>query len=386
MFKIGVMLALVIAVAVIGFSWIEPTSDVVTASAVAAVPSNDLSGYARAIEPWAWSFPRDYGAHRNFQTEWWYYTGNLSDAAGRRFGYQFTIFRRAITPQSAETDSEWRTNQVYLAHFTISDITSQTFYHDQRLSRGSADLADALPNESAPDAAYRVFIEDWQITADENLPDRFNITAASADFAIDLTLDALKPPALQGDNGLSPKSAVVGNASYYYSHSRLATSGLLRLKGQDFAVSGLTWKDHEFSTSALGDTAQGWDWFGLHFDDGRDLMIGQIRLTDGGIEPAFGGLLIAPDGTTRYLASSEFRITSTERWVSPHNGATYPAGWEIDIPSENLTFTITPLQPDQELYDTDPAYWEGAVRLSGGVTGYGYAELTGYATAMTRRF
>lgn len=383
--KVIALLVVVVLVAITGFSLIEPAGGEVSASAVAAAPSSDLTGYARAIDPWAWSFPRDYGAHRAFQTEWWYYTGNVSDDTGRRFGYQFTIFRRAITPEDTPTDSEWRTNQVYLAHFTLSDIASQTFYHDQRLSRGSADLADALPNESAPDAPYRVYIEDWQVAATDS-PDVFTITADSADFAIDLTLTALKPPALQGLNGLSPKSDIEGNASYYYSHSRLDTAGTLRVGDQSFNVGGLTWKDHEFSTSALGTTALGWDWFGLHFEDGRDMMIGQIRLIDGGKEPAFGGLLVEADGTTRYLTSDEFTITATGEWVSPHNGAVYPAGWTISVPSENLTFTAMPLQPDQELYDTDPSYWEGAVQLSGDVTGFGYAELTGYTTAMTRRF
>jgi predicted secreted hydrolase len=386
MVKVIALLIVVIVVAVTGFSLIEPTGGQVTTSAVVAAPSTDLTGYARAIEPRAWSFPRDYGAHRAFQTEWWYYTGNVSDETGRRFGYQFTIFRRAITPEEYPTDSEWRTNQVYLAHFTLSDIDSQAFYHDQRLSRGSADLAGALPHEAMPDAPYRVYIEDWEIAADDSASERFTIHATSADFAIALTLDALKPPALHGLNGLSAKSNIEGNASYYYSHSRLATTGTLTVKGQSFSVNGLTWKDHEFSTSALGTTALGWDWFGLHFDDGRDMMIGQIRLLDGSKEPAFGGLLIEADGTTRYLKSDEFTITAMNTWVSPHNGATYPAGWNITIPSENLVFTATPLQPDQELYDTDPSYWEGAVQLGGDVTGFGYAELTGYTTPMTRRF
>jgi len=388
MVKILALLAVVIMVAVTGFSMIDSNGGGdITASAISASPSSDMSGYARAVEPWAWSFPRDYGAHRGFQTEWWYYTGNLSDENGRRFGYQFTVFRRAITPDQTPTDSEWRTNQVYLAHFTLSDIDSQTFYHDQRLSRGGADLADATPNDSETDAPYRVYVEDWSIAAVDSAPDRFTIQAASdGGFAVDFTLDALKPPALQGLDGLSQKSDIPGNASYYYSQTRLETAGTLTVGGQTLTVSGLTWKDHEFSTSALGENALGWDWFGLHFDDGRDLMIGQIRLLDGGKEPAFGGLLIDSDGTTRYLKSDEFTITATGTWTSPHNGAIYPAGWDITIPGEGLTFSATPLQPDQELADTEPSYWEGAVQLDGDVTGFGYAELTGYSTAMTRRF
>ncbi|MCU0464911.1 MAG: carotenoid 1,2-hydratase [Anaerolineae bacterium] len=388
MFKLVMVLLVALGVAVTGFSLIDSVGGgEVGATAALAAPIGDISGYAQAVEPLDWSFPRDYGAHRDYQTEWWYYTGNLTDETGRRFGYQFTIFRRAIAPEGAESDSEWRTNHVYMAHFTVSDIAAQAFHHEQRFSRGGAGLADALPHDDAPDAPYRVFIEDWVIAGDDSTPDRFTIRAESANnFAIDLTLDALKPPALQGTGGLSPKSGVVGNASHYYSHSRLETSGTITIDGETFTVGGLSWKDHEFSTSALGETALGWDWFGLHFDDGRDLMVGQIRLVEGGREPAFGGLLIQPDGSTRYLESGDFTITPTATWVSPHTGATYPAGWDISIPSEGLTFNVTPLQADQELYDSDPSYWEGAVSLSGGVTGFGYAELTGYTDAMTRRF
>ena len=178
-----------------------------------------------------------------------------------------------------------------------------------------------------------------------------------------------------------------GNDSYYYIQPRLLTEGTLTVGDQPYTVSGVTWMDHEFSTSALGVNALGWDWFGLHFDDGRELMIGQIRLIGGGREPAFGGLLIEADGSTRYLPSDQFTITPVGTWISPHTGAAYPAGWDISILGDaGFTFSVTPLQPDQELYDSDPAYWEGAVALSGGVTGYGYAELTGYVQAMTRRF
>ena len=146
--------------------------------------------------------------------------------------------------------------------------------------------------------------------------------------------------------------------------------------------------DHEFSTSALGPDAQGWDWFGLHLDDGRELMLGQIRLQDGGTEPTFGGLLIEPDGSTRYLPASAFEIVAMEWWTSPHSGATYPAGWTIHVGldgSAPLRLELAPLLADQELRE-GIVYWEGAVRVSGDATGYGYAELTGYYETMRNRF
>jgi predicted secreted hydrolase len=242
-----------------------------------------------------------------------------------------------------------------------------------------------------PDAPFRVAVENWQVYATGD--NTFQITAKSENgFSVDFDLTQIKPPALQGENGLSPKSAEVGNASYYYSLSRLLTAGKISINGEAFEVTGNSWMDHEFSTSALGRNALGWDWFGLQFDDGRELMVGKIRLSDGGREPAFGGLMIYADGSTRYLKSQDFEITPTGEWRSPHTGATYPAGWTITIKgdaldqADDLAFTVTPLQPDQELHSGAIAYWEGAVSLSGAVTGYGYAELTGYANTLTGRF
>jgi predicted secreted hydrolase len=198
---------------------------------------------------------------------------------------------------------------------------------------------------------------------------------------------------LQGQEGLSPKSDVPGNASYYYSLTRLATEGTISIGDVVYEVSGFTWKDHEFSTSALGENAIGWDWFGLIFDDGREMTIGRIRLADGGSRTYSGGegsqaLLIEEDGTERYIPAEAFEIEALDSWTSPHSGAVYPHGWRVNItePGESWSFTLTPLLADQELHGGGITYYEGAVRIEGDVTGYGYAELTGYVDALTGRF
>lgn len=385
MWRMIVTGVIVMAVALFGFSLIEGgTGGDVGASTVIDVPETDLTGFARAVDPYDWSFPQDFGPHPEFQTEWWYYTGNLANEAGERFGFQFTIFRRAITPESVESQSDWRTNQIYMAHFTVSDVARERFYHDQRYSRSSADLAGATT-----DPRYRVWLEDWTIQAQDDAAQIVTINAQSDDFAVDLTLEQVKPPALQGNGGLSPKSDEPGNASYYYTLSRLLTEGTISIQDETYTVSGVSWKDHEFSTSALGDSAQGWDWFGLIFDNDHELMVGQIRMADGGREPAFGGLLIEPDGSTRYLSADDFTITATDTWTSPHSGAIYPSGWTITVAppdDDTFEFTVTPLMRDQELHGSNIEYWEGAVRITGDVTGYGYAELTGYVGTMQGRF
>ncbi len=396
MWRWAVLLILVGAVMLIGFSLVDTSSGgQVTASAVLGAVDESSAGFARATEPLNWEFPRNFGAHPEYQTEWWYYTGNFADETGRRFGFQFTVFRRGLVPpaDTSAEPGEWRSDQLYMAHFAVTDVQGNRFFHEERFSRGGADLAGA---ESEP--RYRVWLEDWQVIALDDAAVNTRITALMRDdddrplVAIDFTLTQLKPPALQGEGGLSQKSGEAGNASHYYSLTRLATTGTITIGQETFAIQGFAWKDHEFGTSALGADALGWDWFGLQFDDNRELMIGQIRLIDGGREPAFGGLLVNQDGSTIYLPSSAFTIEATSTWQSPHTGAVYPASWTITVSgaaigaASDLVFTARPLIPDQELHGGGIAYYEGAVRLEGDVTGFGYVELTGYADSMTGRF
>lgn len=386
--RAGIVLVIIGVIIVGALLWpgredVDPGAVSADADFLALNPA-DLDSYTRALGPYAWSFPADHGAHPGYQTEWWYYTGNLATTEGRRFGFQFTVFRRAITPDAVESDSEWRTNQMYMAHFTVTDVADKRFYQSQRFSRGAAGLAGATT-----EPRYRVWLEDWQVYARDDAALLTTIEAATPEIALQLDLEQAKPPALQGDGGLSPKSDEPGNASYYYTLSRLLTAGTITVDGTDYAVNGVSWMDHEFSTSALGEDAQGWDWFGLHLDDDRELMVGQIRLIDGGVEPAFGGLLVYPDGSTRYLPSDTFTIAARDTWVSPNTGTEYPAGWEIVIDigeAEPLELRLEPLVADQELIEGAIIYWEGAVRITGDATGYGYAELTGYHDTMRGRF
>ncbi len=381
-----------LAIVLVGFSLVNSTGDApVTASAVLGAANTDITGFTRAVTPLAWEFPRDFGAHPDYQTEWWYYTGNLQTDDGRRFGYQFTIFRRGIAPEfPTSADSEWRSTQLYMAHFAITDAAGARFLHEERFARSGAELAGAVVEPT-----YRTWLEGWQVIGLNAEATERQITAAMTSTeegaALDLILSIVKPPALQGENGdgLSAKSSDEGNASHYYSLTRMPTRGTITIDGETFTVSGSSWMDHEFSTSALGSDALGWDWFGLQFDDDREMMLGQIRLNDGGRDPNFGGLLVNPDGSTRYLPADSFTLTPTGTWTSPHSGGVYPSGFEVSVnigEAEPLWFTLTPLLADQELHGGGIVYWEGSVRISGDVTGYGYVELTGYVDAMTGRF
>ncbi|HEX8681166.1 MAG TPA: lipocalin-like domain-containing protein [Ardenticatenaceae bacterium] len=335
----------------------------------------EAEGFARATDPAGMSFPDAFGPHPSYQTEWWYYTGNVQTAEGRAFGYQFTIFRRSLTPSAPERESAFATNDVYMAHFAVTDAGGSRFFENERFQRGGGGAAGA---QAEP---YRVWLDDWSV--EEIEPEVYRMRAQAEEVMIDFTLRSAKPPARHGNNGLSQKSGEVGNASYYYSQTRLETTGTLAIGEQRFEVGGLSWKDHEYGTSSLAENAAGWDWFSLQLSDGRELMYFQIRTVDGGVEPASSGSLVLEDGTVRPLAREAVQVEVLETWTSPESGGVYPAKWLLRVPSEGIELTITPLIPDQEL-NVSATYWEGAVVAEGSaggqpITARGYIELTGYA-------
>ncbi len=333
------------------------------------------AGFAKALAPREFVFPADHGPHPEFRNEWWYVTGNLDDQDGRRFGFELTIFRFALAPSVPESESRWRTNQVYIAHLAITHAEDARFYVAQRYSRGAAGLAGA---GAAP---LRVWIDDWSIAQDPG-SDAWRLHAADADFGIDVELRALEPPVLNGIDGLSQKSADPGNASYYYSITRLVTDGSIRIGDREYTVSGLSWLDREWSTSALAAEQVGWDWFALQLSDGSDLMFYGLRKNDGTQDAASAGTFRSAKGVTSHLAADDVVITVLDTWESPEGGS-YPSKWRLVVPRFGIDVTITPVMPNQELF-TIVRYWEGAVDVNGtvddaAVKGRGYVELTGYA-------
>ncbi len=334
-------------------------------------------GYARAMAPRAFRFPADHGPHPEFRTEWWYFTGNLESAGGRPFGYQLTFFRIAQSPKPVAEDSPWRTNTLYMAHFTVSDIAGDAFHAHERLSRAALGLAGAEPG------TLHLWLDDWSAepATKDGLPVR--LRAAAGEIALDLRLDQGKPPVPQGDRGLSQKSAEPGNASYYYSLTCMPTAGSIAVGGERHAVSGSSWMDREWSTSALGADQIGWDWYALQLSNGQELMFYRLRRRDGKADPHSAGSIVLRDGAVLPVAADEVAIETLSHWESPRGGSRYPARTRLRVPKAGLELTVTPRLPDQEL-DVSVRYWEGAVEVRGTarglpVTGKGYLELTGYS-------
>jgi predicted secreted hydrolase len=339
-------------------------------------------GYARAFAPREFHFPEDHGPHPEFRTEWWYWTGNLATAEGRRFGYQFTLFRSALAPEAPERDSKWGTRQVYLGHFTVSDVEAGRFHAFERFSRSALGLAGA---QAEP---FRVWLEDWEVRALDAGAFPMHLRASSGGVTLELTLEPGKPPVLQGNRGLSQKGPEAGNASYYYSLTRMPSRGMVTVDGRAFPVTGTSWMDREWSTSALGPDQVGWDWFSLQLSDGSELMYYQLRKKDGSADPFSSGMLVPPQGEPVRLTREDVRLEVLDTWKSPRSGGVYPARWRLEVPSRQLQLTVTPLLADQEL-PVSFRYWEGANRLEGThagqpVRGFGYVELTGYADTPER--
>jgi predicted secreted hydrolase len=337
---------------------------------------DDIGGFARADTPRDFSFPHDHGPHPEFRTEWWYYTGNLGARDGRHVGFQLTFFRHALSPGRARRDSDWAATQIYLAHFAVTDTKNGRFLAFARSSRAALGLAGA---QAEP---FRVWLDDWAAEGEgpSGLP--MHLHAAEDGTAIDLTLESAKPVALQGERGLSRKGPEPGNASYYYSLTRMSARGTVRLAGETLAVEGLAWMDREWSTSALGKDLAGWDWYGLQLDDGRDMMFFQLRRRDGGTDRWSAGALVDAGGVAHPLARDDVHIEVLATWRSPHSGVTYPARWRLTEARRDLVLELAPRLADQELI-VDPRYWEGAVVVEGRegnrtVAGHGYVELVGY--------
>lgn len=329
--------------------------------------------FDRADRPRTFTFPDDHGAHNDFRSEWWYFTGNLESEAGAPFAYQLTLFRNALgaAPQEpGAQQSAWRARQVYMGHFAITDVNGEAHYASERFAREAQALAGSQRDP------FRVWVDDWTITRRGG---SWQLTAGNAGRSISLSLKALKPPVLQGRDGLSVKSE--GNASYYYSLTRMQTAGTLTLGTEQHRVSGLSWLDREWSTSSLSAGQSGWDWLSLQFDNGWELMFYQLRRVDGTADSYSAGVLVDPAGNATALPLDQFAMLPSRYWESD-SGIRYPVAWQVSADAHELTLAVDAKVDSQEM-PLAFRYWEGAVRAEGTfqgspVTGSGFLELTGY--------
>jgi predicted secreted hydrolase len=338
----------------------------------------ESAGFARATTPRAFVFPADHGSHPEYRTEWWYFTGNLTTAGERHFGFELTFFRYALGVQAARDGaSAWRASEAWMAHFAITDTAAGRFLARERLTRGALDLAGAVAEP------LRIWVKDWAVTGSASGEElALGLQARDDAIALDLALTSTVPHVAHGDRGLDTKGAGVGNASHYYSVPRLAAEGRVTVDGETFAVSGLAWLDREWSTSSLDPGTEGWDWFALHLSDGASLMFYRLRTDAGGASPFSGGTLVAAEGTQTRLTVDDVELRVLEHWTSDATGVRYPVAWHLAVPEAGIALEVRPYLDGQELA-LSVRYWEGAVRGEGmgprgPLTAQGYLELAGY--------
>jgi predicted secreted hydrolase len=321
------------------------------------------------------SFPRDFGAHPDFRTEWWYATGWLQTPDGKPIGFQVTFFRSA-TEHDANNPSRFAPRQLIVAHAALSDPALGKLVHDQKIARAGFGLAQA--SELTTDLK----LHRWTLRREAD--GRYQIALPARDFTLSLTLTPTQPVLLQGEQGYSRKGPVAGQASYYYSEPQLKVSGQITRQGKPVTVQGSAWLDHEWSSTVLDPRAVGWDWVGANLDDGSALMAFRIRTADGRALWQHATLRDAA-GRQRHISSDAIRFTERRLWRSPRTGARYPVAMQID--TGDTRWQLTPLQDDQELdsrQSTGAVYWEGAVTIerNGKPAGRGYFEMTGYLKAL----
>jgi predicted secreted hydrolase len=352
----------------------------------AGVSCADAKGFAAAVPGYRYAFPRDHGPHPAFQTEWWYYTGHLTAESGRTYGYQLTFFRRGNDADAVRKNpSRWALKNVFLAHFAVTNESEKQFRYAEKANRPGVATAGAEAKRS------RVWNGPWFT---EERDGAIVLSAVADDRSILLRVKPSRPPVIHGRDGVSRKGPGKTQTSHYYSMTRMETTGTLTINGRLETVKGLSWMDHEFGSNQLSDQQVGWDWFGLHLDNGMDLMLYRIRREDGTVEPVSSGTLIEPDGRTTHLPFEAFVYSIRDTWKSRKSNTVYPSRWTIAVPDHDLELTITPAVANQELVtsrSTRVTYWEGSVVVKGRVggekvTGRGYAELTGYAGSMKRMF
>ncbi len=273
--------------------------------------------------------------------------------------------------------SQWKIGHIYFAHMTLSDIENEKFHFFERINRAGLGQAGAESDQ------LKVWNENWSLTESGQA---HHLKAREGEVAFDLKLTPSKPLVIHGRDGVSQKGEASGNASHYFTFTRMRTEGQVTLKGKTYQVKGLSWMDHEFSSNQLSDAQIGWDWFSVQLDNDTELMLYQIRKKNGAIEKNSSGTWVDADGRGTHLVLNKYSIQSEGQWASEQSGTLYPAGWTLEVPQHGIRLKVKPEMANQELHhlrSISTSYWEGSVNVSGTVNGKpvkgkGYVELVGY--------
>jgi len=339
--------------------------------------------FSQALPGYTYQFPKDFYSHDDFRIEWWYYTGNLEAIeTARPFGYQLTFFRVALNNKNASPNqSQWKLGHVYFAHMTLTDVDGEKFYYFERINR------KGVGNAGADADRLMVWNDDWFLEGKGKV---HLLKAIESGTGVELQLVPEKKLVIHGNNGISQKGSEKGNASHYFSYTRMKTTGQIFVRGKAYNVLGSSWMDHEYSSNQLNDELVGWDWFSLKLDDKTELMLYLLRRKTGGVDAFSSGTFIAADGSSHHIKQEEFIVRPLSYWTSEKSGIVYPASWKLELPNFGIELTLSPDLSEQELYNLrsiSASYWEGSVSVAGtiagnSIKGKGYVELVGYGKAL----
>ena len=348
------------------------------------VPVVFANKWKLALPGYKYNFPSEHRSHPNFKIEWWYFSGNVKDESGNKYSFMLTFFRRGLRLEktSEVNRSRWALNNLYFSHFSVYSAKKNKHYFSEKISRG------ALGQAGASTEKFKVWIDDWKAEiGDQEQSNKILIFAKKDKLYLDFELEPQKNPVIHGTNGISQKSSGVGQASHYYSFTRLKVNGSLSIEGKRIAVNGSAWMDHEFGSNQLGKEQIGWDWFSIQLSNNTELMLYLMRNKSGSYDLTSSGSLIASDGSVIHLSLNDFKIKNKRFWKSKKSKALYPVEWVIEVPKYNINLKIKALHEKQELdtaKSTQIIYWEGGINVEGlsqgiSVNGVGFVEMTGYA-------
>ena len=367
---------LVLSSNIVWGKWIEP-------------PARSAKGYRVPTPDYQPVLPRDHGSHPEHGIEWWYWVGHLNAVdSGKNFGFQSTIFRLAGDPEkSGETQSEPFGNQnLFLVHTALSDLEEEKYIHHERVMREGWQARSSEKTLSLTVGGVKV-----SLLEQEN---RHKVVTRYPDGAkLELLFKPSKPLVSFGDRGLSRKGADPASVSWYWSYTRLEAKGTLFQNGEEIAVEGIAWMDHEISSSQLGEDLAGWDWTCMQLDDGTELKAYRLRKKDGGSDPWSAVYWIDQKGNTEKVYADSFTWETLDTWTSPKTGLQYPTSVEVSVKhptNGQQVYQLRPLLDAQEFTGNraDNAYWEGACEVlneDGKRIGLAYLELAGYGGGLGAR-
>jgi predicted secreted hydrolase len=282
-------IASLVAAVVLSISACTPASGPILANPTAPRPSiaPATPPPVAVVDPQPVELPRDDGPHDRL-TEWWYYTGHLASENGRRFGFEYVIFRaeRGAFPTT------------WASHLAVTDETGDAFHYAQRLEVGpqvdrsprgvtgepvgfDLSLSGIDPTDAAtfgrPPWAMAGIDGTDRLTA-SLAPDEAAAAGVPGGLGLELDLRATKPPVLHDRDGWIDFGPAGG--SYYYSRTAMDATGTLDLDGETLAVTGDAWFDHQWG-DFISVGGGGWDWFAVNLDNGVDLTISLVRDADG---------------------------------------------------------------------------------------------------------